>query len=139
MNKMQMAHDYALEMLKETLPTGSLYGGEAKSVAESIVKSAFALADMMQDEADKREDKTRPEVLEEWQPDWSQAPDGYNYWVATADRSGKISGGWFYDVKPEIGKSDGVSIYYSSNSSAVSTESFNYQGNWKNSLRKRPQ
>ena len=156
MNKMQMAHQMALAMAAN---------GDVPN--ENIVAIVWEYAEAMQAEADEREDKTRPKALltkdkdgkclhfnhefghkkcmdcgaslEEWQPDWRQAPAGYNYWVATADHTGKISGGWFYDVKPEIGKSDGVSIYYSSNSNAVSTESFDYQGNWQDSLRKRPQ
>lgn len=135
MNKMQMAHEYALEMLKETIPTGSLYGSEARSVAESIVKSAFALADMMQAEADKREDKTRPEVLEEWQPDWSQAPDGYNWWAADQ------RGCYWYDRDPKWidGEWGGYTINKKNRSVAKQTSSLGYIGNWKNSLRKRPE
>ena len=78
------------------------------------------------------------DIKKEWQPDWSQAPSGYDYWVATADHDGKISGGWFYDVEPEFGESKGVSIYYSSNSNSTLTDSFGYTGDWRNSLRKRP-
>lgn len=76
--------------------------------------------------------------LEEWQPDWSQAPDWANWWVATADHDGKIFGGWFYDVRPELGVGKGSSIYYSSNSKNILTDSFGYTGDWRNSLRKRP-
>ena len=126
MNKMQMAHEYA--MLHMSNP-------QYKDVDDlEMVQWAFDYADAMQAEADKRS----KEEAEEWQPGWSQAPDGYNYWVATADHSGKISGGWFYDVKPVIGESDGVSIYYSNSTNAILTESFNYQGDWKESLRERP-
>ena len=81
----------------------------------------------------------KPKAVDEWQPDWSQAPIGYDYWVATADHDGKISGGWFYENEPEFGESKGVSIYYSSNNNCILTDSFNYTGDWRNSLRKRPQ
>lgn len=75
----------------------------------------------------------------EWQPDWSQAPEWANWWVAVANQSGKITGGWFYDVKPEFGFGDGPSVYYSPSRSSILTDSFGYTGDWRNSLRKRPQ
>lgn len=132
MNKMQMAHDMALELVK-IKPSLSAW---------QIADRCFEYADAMQAEADKREDKTRPDVLkEEWQPDWSQAPRWANWWVATADSNGEISGGWFYEFEPDIG--DGTenshSVYYSRGSESSLTESFGYTGNWKASLRKRPQ
>lgn len=78
------------------------------------------------------------QVLKDWQPDWSQAPEWANWWVAVANQSGEITGGWFYDVEPEFGESKGVSIYYSSNSNSILTDSFGYTGDWRESLRKRP-
>lgn len=80
-------------------------------------------------------------IKEEWQPDWSQAPEWANWWVATANQSGKITGGWFYDVKPEFGFGVGPSVYYSmnGNNNVISADSFGYKGDWRNSLRKRPQ
>lgn len=80
------------------------------------------------------------QVLKEWQPDWSQAPDWANWWVATANQSGKITGGWFYDAKPEFGFGVGPSVYYSmnGNNNAILVDSFGYTGDWRNSLRKRP-
>ena len=38
----------------------------------------------------------------------------------------------------EFGESKGVSIYYSSNSNSILTDSFGYTGDWRESLRKRP-
>ena len=154
--KLEMAHEWAMKH------------GDAETVGsrQNMIKYAWEYADAMQVEADKRECKERTDVLltkdkdgnclhfhhefghkkcmdcgaslEEWQPDWSQAPDGYDYWVATADHDGKVSGGWFYGVKPEFGESKGVSIYYSSNSNSILTDSFGYTGDWRESLRKRP-
>ena len=130
--KLEMAHDYLRDIVSNWE-----YDDSFDPVAE-----AWKYADAMQAEADKREKEQQSdhvfEAIDEWQPDWSQAPDGYGYWVATADHDGKISRGWFYDVKPEFGESKGVSIYYSSNSNSILTDSFGYTGDWRNSLRKRP-
>ena len=143
--KLEIAHEFMLAMIKAGCSDGP-----------ELLERAWQYADAMQAEADKREKEEiekksaelrnilnlsnfKPlECQEEWQPDWSQAPVGYDFWVATADHDGKISGGWFYDVEPEFGESKGVSIYYSSNSNSILTDSFGYTGDWRNSLRKRP-
>ena len=78
------------------------------------------------------------QVLKEWQPDWSQAPEWVNWWVATANQSGKITGGWFYENEPEFGLCDGPSTYHSVGCRVVLTDSFGYTGDWRDSLRKRP-
>ena len=51
MDKMKLAHEYALEMAKQ--------GISLKSCKEL----GWKYADAMQAEAEKREDKTRPDVL----------------------------------------------------------------------------
>ena len=67
-----MAHDYAMAYIKEAFKDDL----DCECIHSMIAKEAWAYADAMQAEADKREDKTRPAVLqEEWQPDWSQAPE----------------------------------------------------------------
>ena len=142
--KLEMAHEYLLRFTGTT------------------VADAWAYADAMQAEADKRNkaeaEQKRNAVREmlnadntflekegqhfddvEWQPDWSQAPEWANWWVATADREGKISGGWFYENEPELGVGKGPSVYYSPSRSSILTDSFGYTGDWRNSLRKRPQ
>lgn len=78
-------------------------------------------------------------IKNEWQPDWSQAPEWAKWWVATANKSGKITGGWFCEIKPEFELVDGPSTYHSVGCMMVLTDSFNYQGDWRDSLRKRPQ
>lgn len=114
------------------------------SIDSDKVIDAWNLADAMQAEADKREKEKQSEhvfeAVDEWQPDWSQAPDWANWWVATANQSGKITGGWFYDAKPEFGFGVGPSVYYSmnGNNNAILVDSFGYTGDWRNSLRKRP-
>jgi hypothetical protein len=66
----------------------------------------------------------------EWQPDWSQAPNGYD-WFVVERRSGK---GFFCLVEPAIVKDH----YWFVGEDCLSVDKHNYQGDWRNSLRKRP-
>ena len=124
MNKMQMAHEMALELVKI----------KPSLLAWQIADRCFEYADAMQAEADKRVNKERPEVLkEEWHPDWSKAPDTATHWTMRPDGKclwwkGKplFDGSCFYDA---VGICHTVGY----------APSFNYQGNWQDSLRKRPQ
>ena len=148
--KLEMAHEWAMKH------------GNAETVGsrQNMVKYAWEYADAMQAEAEKRKPSGLPESLrerhdfteaiakgvenyekEEWQPDWSQAPEWANWWVATANQSGKITGGWFYNAKPGFGFGVGPSVYYSmnGNNNGISAASFGYTGDWRNSLRKRPE
>ena len=143
--KLEMAHEFSMKLVgNPTTPLKDM---------NSIMEASWKYADAMQAEADKRENEEQDKLeqnernhhdelvsigLEKWQPDWSQAPDWANWWVATADHDGKIFGGWFYDVRPELGVGKGSSIYYSSNSKNILTDSFGYTGDWRESLRKRP-
>ena len=149
--KLEMAHEFMLAMIKAGCHDGP-----------ELLERAWQYADAMQAEADKRNkaeaEQKRNAVREmlnadntflekegqhfddvEWQPDWSQAPEWANWWVATADREGKISGGWFYENEPELGAGKGPSVYYSPSRSSILTDSFGYTGDWRESLRKRPQ
>lgn len=166
--KLEMAHEYLLRFSGTT------------------VADAWAYADAMQAEADKRENKTRPEVLmavqqtfingieqpryapsigdqkrtpkvsrfersdavkevlsraestglikpksdKEWQPDWSKVPTGYD-WFVVGGCSGK---GFFCLIEPAIVKDH----YWFVGEDCLSVDKHNYQGNWRNSLRKRP-
>ena len=124
LDKAKMAHDYAIEMLKRGDPE------------RSIAFDAWMLVDTMQAEADKRVVKL-PDVFfdtksnEEWQPDWSQAPDWANWWVMT-------KGGFFAWVDSEPRLSNPHGGWLMSRGKTVAP-SFNYAGNWQDSLRKRPQ
>ena len=69
----------------------------------------------------------------EWQPDWSQAPDDATYWTMRQDGKclwwkGKplFDGSCFYDA---VGICHTVGY----------APSFGYTGDWRNSLRKRPE
>ena len=126
--KLEMAHEYLLRFSGVT------------------VAEAWAYADAMQTEADKRKPSEFPNVLrgacgeivavkvddKEWQPDWSQAPDTATHWTMRTDGKclwwkGKplFDGSCFYDA---VGICHTVGY----------APSFGYTGDWRNSLRKRP-
>lgn len=72
MDKLKLAHEMALAIQCTKL----LYD------MELVSEMAWKYADAMQAEADKRVNKERPDVLkEEWQPDWSQAPNDAIGWM----------------------------------------------------------
>ena len=152
--KLEMAHDYLRDIVSNWE-----YDDSFDPVAE-----AWKYADAMQAEADKRECKERTDVLltkdkdgnclhfhhefghkkcmdcgaslEEWQPDWSQAPDSLVKYFAV-DKNGR--GGWFIS-KPTLCSDH---WYWSDFEERVDNDnydyapSFGYTGDWRNSLRKR--
>jgi len=144
-HKMDMAHEMALEIVKL----------RPELMAWQVADRAWEYADAMYAEAEKREKaeaaQKRKEIreilndaktfieregqhfddVEEWQPDWSQAPEWAVAW--TYDKNAVL---WWSEV-PEIHKNiwfidDGVW-------QCVDAPSFNYQGDWRESLRRRPQ
>ena len=131
MNKLQMAHEYAMKHVQEGFDINY----------DVLVVEAWKYADAMQAEADKRAVKL-PDVFfdtkpnEEWQPDWSQAPEWAGWFSVSKDGSAqwmKSSGG-----APYIGGCG--SMFFSIGIfKREPCETFNYQGNWQDSLRKRPQ
>lgn len=144
--KLEMAHEW---YMMQTRRNGCALVADAWKYADAMQAAADKRGE---EEMDKRSDELRnilklskfkPLELQpdskEWQPDWSQAPDWANWWVATANQSGKITGGWFYENEPEFGLSGGPSTYHSVGCRVVLTDSFGYTGNWRNSLRKRPE
>lgn len=137
MNKLEMAHDYLKVLLTQNT---------SRTVGEAV-ETAYALADAMQAEADKRNNKEPCDknigldssVLKpsnsmelEWQPDWSQAPEWANYIAVYSD----CCNASYFEKEPKIisgytwGGTDGKSLL---------TPIPVYAGNWKDSLRKRPQ
>ena len=137
LDKAKMAHEWAMKYGK----VDSNYN------RENTVQLAWQYADAMQAEADKREPSGFPNVLrgacgeivavkvddKEWQPDWSQAPEWAEYWVKNIN--GVFS---WYSKKPTAfaqGWFVGAGAVYR----VCPAPSFNYQGNWQDSLRKRPQ
>ena len=136
--KLEMAHDYAMKHIQE--------GWDINY--DVLVVDAWQYADAMQAEADKREKEEiekrsvelrnildlsnfKPlECQEEWQPNWSQAPSGYD-WFVVGGCSGK---GFFCLVEPAIVKDH----YWFVGEDCLSVDKHNYQGDWRESLRKRP-
>jgi hypothetical protein len=124
MNIDQMAHEYAKELLKTTHAN---HGFLSKAELENISEVSWELVDLMQAESDKRKPKGLPEVL--FEPDWSQAPERAEYWTMNDD--GKAQWHFSKPFIPAFG-------FWASAEHSVYAPSFNYQGDWKNSLRKRP-
>ena len=137
MNKLQMAHEFMMKKMEtETIDNHW-----------ELFYSSWRYADAMQAEADKR--KSKPELpslqqtfidgveqpryapsCDEWQPDWSQAPNSAMYWAM--DGCGQCN---WYEREPEVCGSqwDFGSVIEQSDTG------YGYQGNWQDSLRKRPQ
>ena len=102
---------------------------------ENTVQLAWEYADAMQAEADKRAVKL-PDVFfdtkqnEEWQPDWSQAPIGFNRFVVGSDGGC----GFFTNMEPQL-----QDDFWFVGADGIVIKDHGYQGNWQDSLRKRPQ
>ena len=133
LDKAKMAHDWVMKYGK----VDSNYN------RENTVQLAWDYADAMQAEEDKRKPIPKLPALqqtfingveqpryaptcEEWQPDWSQAPDA-KYWAI--DSSGFAD--WFSD-KPELDEQSFVG------DRLRSALQYGYTGDWQDSLRKRP-
>ena len=102
--------------------------------AEGISIYAYEIADAMQAESDKRKPKGLPEVL--FEPDWSQAPESAKFWAMDHNRMAH----WF-NLEPCLDKCDEWVLgnnWEGTNNRYSAALSFNYQGDWKDSLRKRP-
>lgn len=158
MDKLKLAHEFAMKII----------GIGATNKTSEIIRLGWEYADAMQAEADKREDKTRPEVLltkdndgkclhlhhefdhkkcmdcgaslKEWQPDWSQAPEWAKWWAMDGFNE---KANWYID-KPYLDDDSEVESEWNidlraSAKTYIHASSFDYQGNWKESLRKRPQ
>lgn len=143
-SKLDLAHDWAMKALDEWYVTNT----------DDLVDAAWIYADAMYAENEKREKieagekrKQMRELLNadntfiekegrhfddvEWKPDWSQAPD----W-ATAWSHDRLGSHW-WDSAPK----KGFDMWIPSNSNSYKYDEspdFNYQGHWRDSLRKRP-
>ena len=96
---------------------------------KNMIKREFDLYNNPQPKIEKR--KSIHVEESDWQPDWSQAPDGYN-WFCVGGCSGV---GYFCNIEPVIYKDH----YWFTGKGAKKFVDHGYQGNWQNSLRKRPQ
>ena len=136
MNKLQMAQEYALKMLENLNPMQI-----NKPTRDGIAYECFELAEAMLAENDKRVVKL-PDVFfdanknEEWQPDWSDAPEWADWWCLSV-----MHGAMWFSREPICTKSTWAMVNDVKFCAASFDEapSFNYAGNWQESLRKRPQ
>lgn len=133
--KLEMAHDYAMQHLKNC---------DGKITMHSLCLFAWQYADAMQTEADKRENKetcdkslnidSKELNVEEWQPDWSQAPDNADSWTMRPD--GKCL--WWKGIPVfnfDRYSDDVIGVCHT----VGYAPSFDYTGDWRDSLRKRPE
>lgn len=92
MDKLTMAHDMALELVKI----------KPELAAWQIADRCFEYADAMQAESDERVNKERPEALCE--VDWRVAPQDTKGWKMKEDRAYWIdSDGWIIEEAPSFG------------------------------------
>ena len=145
--KLELAHEWAIELLR------SGYHGD------DIISCAWQYADAMQAEADKRINKDRPDAmltkdkdgnclhfhhefghkkcmdcgasLEEWQPDWSQAPDWANFLVMSFKGTA-----YWHSSEP---RPSGAGWVDGGNCALAHLDCYHSAGDWRNSLRKRQQ
>lgn len=131
MNIEQMAQAYILNEIRRI---------GICAVDNKIILDAWSIASRMQAEADKRKEKGVPEAILkalnsmelEWQPDWDKIPDGFDWWAM--DKKGKAH---CFDREPVIDSPEWVMV--GSNGNYQSSLTFNYQDDWRDSLRKRPE
>lgn len=131
MNKLELAQQYMLTMFPEAVKD---FDNMSLHI-QNLPRVAFDMAEAMLAENEKRQDKSRPEVLEEWQPDWSQAPDWANWWAQ--DKSGFCA---WHKLEPSREQSmcEWVVDFSGGGDGFTGSPTFGYQGDWKDSLRKRP-
>lgn len=123
MNKLEMAHDFAMKLVgNPTTPLKDM---------DSIIVASWRYADTMQKEWDERNHVSDSnEMASEWQPDWSQAPEWANWWAMDMDKNC-----YWYEDKLHLGD---VEWDRHSIGKSFKSKPYNYQGDWKDSLRKRP-
>ena len=129
--KLEMAHEWYLKHL-EVHESASVHG-------------AWQYADAMQAAADERENEERDKIkqnernyhdelvsigLEEWQPDWSQAPEWASWWAMDMDKNC-----YWYEDKLHLGD---VEWDRHSIGKSFKSKHYGYTGDWRESLRKRP-
>ena len=144
LDKAKMAHDWAIKYGKV----------DSNHNRENTVQLAWDYADAMQAESDKRKPKGLPDAIKGLESskkippldkdatikysdglviDWSQAPESVKFWAM--DENG--SAAW-YEVMPYIDVDEFNYEFGLGGATHVKAPSFNYQGNWQDSLRKRP-
>nr|DAF69080.1 MAG TPA: hypothetical protein [Caudoviricetes sp.] len=137
MNKLELAHAFALRGIDMEV-LSSNYS------LDLLVAQSWKYADLMLAEDEKRKDKGLPMAIQQTfingveQPryapenfviDWDGASERYNYWVM--DKDGRC---FWYEREP---RRDNTEFYQNCN--ICLAPDFGYKGDWKQSLRKRPE
>ena len=152
--KLEMAHEYAIALINSNSENMEF---------DKFIQLCWKYADAMQAEVDKREHKhmflnnepcicgvtmndvaNKPSDIndwheirgEEWQPDWSQAPDNDVQYFAV-DEDGQ--GGWYITKQTLCSDHWYWSEWGERKPAYDHAPSFGYTGDWRESLRKRPQ
>ena len=128
--KLEMAHEYAI----------ALINSDCEMQFDKFIQLCWNYADAMQAEADKREKKKQSEhvfeAIEEWQPDWSQAPKHMNYFFM--NKSG--SKYWAVNEPDKPNLTEHVMNFTDCGGDCYAfAHRQDYTGDWRNSLRKRPE
>lgn len=132
MNKLELAQQYMVSVFSEAIQDIE----NIELHIKHLPKICFDMAEAMLAENEKRQNKSRPEVLSEPSIPWHEIPSNFKYWAA-ACQDGKITGGLFFETEPEVGKAGKTSVYFDGTNVIVS-DSFGYKGEWWDSVRKRP-
>lgn len=142
--RLELAHEYAMAYITESLKVDldfdfnhQLISLDAFSYADAML-AENELTTLQQTFINGVEQPRYTPCVEEWQPDWGQAPDGRIQYFAV-DENGR--GGWYIN-KPVLCYDH---WYWSDFEERMGNDcydyapSFNYQGDWRDSLRKRPE
>lgn len=127
---------------KEVMQTGAVHTDSARS--ESATDTAPVTPPAVSESAagDHRPATDRPSVLgsavmaaiADWPgPDWSQAPEWAVAWAMDADGDAY----WHVHV-PGASKDEWPGLWNAHQVTEFTASTFNYPGNWRDSLRKRP-
>lgn len=125
MNKLELAHEYAKVLLQQPV---------TRTIGE-VVSISFGLAEEMLAENEKREDKSRPEVLEEFEIDWRVVPIDYKWFCVDS-----LGFGLVFKEKPDIFfNTSGIGLWGINDacSGDMMVVRHKYNGDWKDSLRQR--
>lgn len=118
-----MAHEYVMNYLSS--PSCE------NTTVSNIIAVAWEYADAMQAEADKRVVSGLPEALQDdFEVDWCVAPGWAKYWAVD-----KYGDAYWFEKAPKLGSFRWLSQFGELVNSAPS---FNYKGDWKESLRTKP-
>ena len=118
MNKLELAHQWYMKHSESAL------------FMDLEVEKAWEYADLMLAEDEKRKDKSLPEVLKDaFVIDWDAVSERYDYWVM--DKDGRC---FWYEREP---RRDSTEFYQ--NCDICLAPDFGYKGDWRQSLRKRPE